>query len=61
MQAITDIAAILDLVVMAEGIESLQQVEMAGEIGCHYFQGYYFAKPLPADDLVQMFEQGKGS
>ena len=56
MQAITDIAAILDLTVMAEGIESSAQVEMAGQIGCHYFQGYHFSKPLPADDIVKKYQ-----
>lgn len=56
-QAITDIAVILNLTVMAEGIESKQQVGMATDVGCHYFQGYYFSKPLPANDLQQMYEE----
>ena len=55
MRAIVDIAAILQLTVMAEGVETQEQLQLAAEIGCHYYQGYYFYKPVPAADLVESF------
>jgi len=38
------------LAVIAEGTETLEQVEMLKSFGCHLFQGYYFSRPLPQKD-----------
>ncbi|DAB32937.1 MAG TPA: GGDEF-domain containing protein [Sulfurospirillum sp. UBA11407] len=37
--------------VLAEGVETKEQREMLEKLGCEYFQGYYFAKPLPPEEL----------
>ena len=37
--------------VVAEGIETLAQLSKLQELECHYGQGYYFAKPLDADQV----------
>ncbi len=37
--------------VLAEGVETENQVRMLGNFGCDYFQGYWFAKPMNVDDL----------
>ena len=42
----------LDLITVAEGVETEQQKEMLREMGCDIVQGYYYAKPMP----VQEFE-----
>ncbi|MBS1230004.1 MAG: domain S-box protein [Proteobacteria bacterium] len=39
----------LGLVVIAEGVENEAQKERLASIGCHGYQGYYFARPLPLD------------
>ena len=36
---------------LAEGVESLEQVEELKEFSCDIFQGYYFSKPLTIEDL----------
>ncbi len=46
VRAICQLAAALDLEVVAEGIETLEQAITARDAGCHVFQGYLYAKPL---------------
>jgi len=40
--------------VIAEGIESDNQMRMLMEAGCDYGQGYLFSKPIPADSLTDL-------
>jgi diguanylate cyclase (GGDEF)-like protein/PAS domain S-box-containing protein len=44
----------LGLKVIAEGIESRRQMEFLVDAGCDYGQGYYFSRPVPEAQLVQM-------
>ncbi|TYK66542.1 bifunctional diguanylate cyclase/phosphodiesterase [Colwellia echini] len=43
----------LDLDTIAEGMETKEQVDELLHLGCTCFQGYYFSKPLPAEDFIQ--------
>ena len=43
----------LGLYCIAEGVETLEQIEFLNKLGCHDFQGYYFAKPMPASELLK--------
>lgn len=52
MQAIKTIADVMQLNIVAEGVESEDQLAHAKSCGCHHFQGYYFHKPSPAKELV---------
>ncbi len=36
---------------IAEGVETEEQMLTLKELGCNAVQGYYFSKPLPADDF----------
>lgn len=42
----------LALQVIAEGVETEQQLAFLGEHGCDAYQGYFFSKPVPAAELV---------
>ncbi len=44
----------LSLPVIAEGVETLQQADYLGSIGCDYIQGYYYSKPLPEADYEKL-------
>jgi len=37
--------------VVAEGVETKEQLQLLIELGCDYIQGYYFSKPLPIEKL----------
>ncbi|MEL7371780.1 MAG: EAL domain-containing protein, partial [Myxococcota bacterium] len=53
VSAIVALARTLNLSVVAEGVETARQVDFLAELGCHEGQGYFFAKPLSAGELVQ--------
>ena len=43
----------LGLEVLAEGVETKEQAEYLKNIGCDFMQGYYFSRPIPADEFEQ--------
>ncbi|HAK74466.1 MAG TPA: hypothetical protein DCP36_14585 [Sporomusaceae bacterium] len=40
--------------VVAEGVETQQQMELIQGLGCDYAQGYYISKPVGAEDVIQL-------
>ena len=54
--SIIALAHTMNLTVVAEGIETLDQLEFLLERGCEIGQGYYFSKPLPADEAERMLD-----
>ena len=44
----------LHLDVIAEGVETEQQLEFLKNNGCDEIQGYYFSRPVPADELAEL-------
>jgi len=51
---ILDLARSLEMDVVAEGIETIEQVERLKALGCRLGQGYYFAKPMKAEAISEM-------
>ncbi len=49
--AIIKLAKSLDLEVIAEGVETMEQLELLSRLGCKNIQGYVFSKPLSCDDF----------
>ncbi len=47
----------LDLKIVAEGVETKEQMERLKEMGCEYLQGYYFSKPLPGNEFLEYIEK----
>jgi len=51
-RAIIGLGHTLGLRVVAEGVETRQEVDILFEEGCDEFQGYFYAKPMPAHELA---------
>ena len=50
--AAISLAHSLGMRVVAEGVETADQVKAVTELGCDEIQGYFFSRPLPADEFV---------
>jgi diguanylate cyclase (GGDEF)-like protein/PAS domain S-box-containing protein len=52
--SLVDIGRSLGIKVVAEGVETLEQAEILGTLGCDMLQGFAFARPMPAETLRAM-------
>jgi len=59
IKSIITLAHSLDLKVIAEGVETEQQLEFLREQECDEVQGYLFSKPVPADIFTLLLKEGK--
>jgi diguanylate cyclase (GGDEF)-like protein/PAS domain S-box-containing protein len=58
VRAVIGLANELDIAVIAEGIETRAQLDLVRSWGCHLIQGFYFARPLPADEITALLSGG---
>lgn len=61
IKAITKLAIALGFKLVAEGVESKEQLKFMLNHQCHIIQGYYFSKPLAIDDLITFIKNKKNS
>ena len=59
LAVLINMSKVLGVQVVAEGVESAEQLHILQTLDCDFIQGYYFSKPLPADALLR-FLQTKG-
>jgi predicted signal transduction protein with EAL and GGDEF domain len=52
-RALVELSRGLDIQVLAEGTETLEEVETLRALGCSMFQGYYFSRPLTGADFIR--------
>jgi PAS domain S-box-containing protein/diguanylate cyclase (GGDEF)-like protein len=57
-RAVIAMAHSLRLTVVAEGVETAGQLALLAEHGCDIMQGYYFSRPVPAEDFGRMLCEG---
>ncbi|WP_135077628.1 bifunctional diguanylate cyclase/phosphodiesterase [Terasakiella sp. SH-1] len=58
VDAIIQLARALGLKTVAEGIETRQQYEYLRNKGCDFAQGFFFSKPVPAEEMEKMLIKG---
>lgn len=56
-ELVMDISRFLDVPVVAEGVEEKAQLDRLKSMGCEIIQGYYFSKPVPADQFEQFINK----
>ena len=56
---VIDIADYLGVPVIAEGVETEEQYLSLKKLGCAIIQGYYFSRPVPADEFEKMLAKGE--
>ena len=49
----------LKLGLIAEGVETREQVDMLKQMGCDQVQGYYYAKPMPSEEFYQQLLENR--
>ncbi|MDH3255613.1 MAG: GGDEF domain-containing phosphodiesterase, partial [Acidobacteriota bacterium] len=58
VKAVIALAHYLGLQVVAEGVETAEQVSYLREEGCEILQGFFFSRPVPAAKLERLFHSG---
>ncbi len=53
VESIIHLAQRLDMVTVAEGVETEQDAQALASLQCDYLQGYYFARPMPVTDVIR--------
>ena len=46
----------LGMTVVAEGVETKEQLELLDSFGCKTIQGYYYSKPLPLEEVIEYLQ-----
>jgi diguanylate cyclase (GGDEF)-like protein len=59
VRAIVSLAHSLNLKVVAEGVETLAQLDFLKTAGCDEYQGYHYSRPLPADRFQQLIRSAR--
>ncbi len=54
VRALVDLGASIGFRLVAEGVENKEQCDLVRSLGCHLIQGFYYAKPVPAQQVPQL-------
>ena len=60
-ETVVRLARSLGLKAVAEGVETVEQLEWLRQIGCDLAQGFYFARPMPVEAFQVWLDQQSGS
>jgi len=58
-KAIVSMAHGINIKAIAEGVESVEQLEFLRDIGCDQMQGFLFSKPLPEQEMMDLMKSGR--
>ncbi|MDY6331223.1 MAG: bifunctional diguanylate cyclase/phosphodiesterase [Fibrobacter sp.] len=57
IRAIVEMAKLLHIGTLSEGVETKEHLDFLKEIGCDRVQGYYYSKPLPYDEVMAVLKE----
>jgi len=57
VKTIMTMAQNLNISVIAEGVETAEQLQIIKELGCEYYQGYYFSKPISKEEFTALLQK----
>ncbi len=57
IRAVVAMAESLEMTTTAEGVESAEEAELIRRLGCTKIQGYYFGRPMQAEDALKLFRR----
>jgi diguanylate cyclase (GGDEF)-like protein/PAS domain S-box-containing protein len=60
VRSVVELAAAMGMLAVAEGVETVEQLDALRVLGCPVAQGFYFAKPLPAKQFDALVERQYG-
>jgi PAS domain S-box-containing protein/diguanylate cyclase (GGDEF)-like protein len=58
--AVTGMAQAIGLKIVAEGVETLGQIDALARLDCRFIQGFFYARPMPADAFTGLLRDGGG-
>lgn len=61
VETIVTMGQLLDLLVVAEGVENEQQLDILAGFGCDCYQGYYFSRPVPLEEFKQLLRRDQST
>lgn len=56
IKSIVDLSQCLKYKIIAEGVETKEQIDLLTGLECNIIQGYYFSKPLPENEIENLFK-----
>ena len=59
LEQVVSMSERLGLGLLAEGVETIEQVNVLRNIGCDHVQGYYYAKPMPAEEFFELLKENR--
>lgn len=59
LEQVVSMADKLELGLLAEGVETKDQIDLLQSIGCDQVQGYYYAKPMPEEEFFELLKKQK--
>ncbi|MAT44808.1 MAG: hypothetical protein CL609_20930 [Anaerolineaceae bacterium] len=57
IQSIIKLARDLNMKTIAEGVENQKQLSILSDMGCDYWQGYFYSQPLPAQEMEKILQK----
>lgn len=57
ISSIVELGSKLDMKIIAEFVETEQHRDMLAELGCNWYQGYLFSKPVPLDEFIAYLKE----